>query len=205
MLSHKNTAFMLDHLLDLASSIKLLRSISMHNWAHSRLDAKGQPAITLIAPPESVYLKSIKSLKTEPHPSLVALGVSDRAPAEEEFETTACGCRFDKTLPAVLTDIWTYQQLRWINGCAETIAEYDEVSCLPRERRCLDPFGGTDCSPACLACPLFHDWCYSRHAKPRIRPPSAIGGSMSEDPTGQMSCASSLPAPSTWSSFTTCK
>lgn len=112
-----------------------MRFMSTHQWGEARREGyKCDP------PPESVFLNLARALKTDAHPSLVALGLGDRPPACVELPEDK-NMIYDKKIPPGLCGSWITHQMMTINGYAQLMEIMDNVSASPRwcRRLCWRP------------------------------------------------------------------
>lgn len=124
------TASAISNILDSANSIKELRARAMYQWGQVRLMAADDPSLKFEPPPESLFLRLAKGLKTGAHPALVALGLSEEAPAAVELEDDYP----DKSEPVYIDPekIWAMQF--GIDHSARIILSRDAVSNMPDGR-----------------------------------------------------------------------
>lgn len=65
-----------------AQSLRAQHTLSLQQYGKARMEAlKAGVPFPFPAPPASTFVELAKSLKTEPHPTLVELGLGDRPPA----------------------------------------------------------------------------------------------------------------------------
>lgn len=89
---------LVNQLLRIAETIKDAHSSSVYQYLQARRVAAAGEAFPFGPPPQSDFLKFVQRLKTDSHPSFVALGRGDDPPASTVEDTEDPG-PFDNSIP----------------------------------------------------------------------------------------------------------